>query len=61
MDSGHWVQLTLSDGKEVYVNLARVVAIEHHEGGSIVRFSRQEGNRLIVVEKPLEILKEPKL
>jgi hypothetical protein len=57
MQGGYWVECTYPDGTIALINLNRVVAIECYEKGAMIRFSRAEGDNLIVVEAPYDVLK----
>ena len=57
MHGGYWVECTYPDGTLALINLDRVAAIERYEQGAMIRFSRAEGDNLIVVEAPHDILK----
>ncbi len=57
MQGGYWVECTYPDGTSALINLDRVVAIEGYEKGAMIRFSRNEGDLLIVAEAPYDVLK----
>jgi hypothetical protein len=57
MRGGYWVECTYPDGTLALINLDRAVAIEGYEKGAMIRFSRAEGDHLIVTEAPYDVLK----